>query len=1322
MATGSSRDVTLSLSVETLGADNVKKLQSAIQSLADEGSNASPEFQKLADEVSRLGQQNQAIATLKNVGDEANRLGDMVSEVSTEFNNYATKLGTAKDATQGLREAQRAANQEFLAADEANKRAARAIDAYRDATDTAGRKTQEYRDEIARLKDIQTEAAIAVTKTRAALSDSNKELTAAVSAQAKLQGQTEKSEESLKKFTRELGQQKGELDKATNAAEALGVSTTDLAASEDGLLDSFNAAGIAAKKMADDMRAAAAAQKIAEEQARAAAAAQVEAQNKIAAATAAAAAASKASAAAINNAFGTIGIRGVQAVEKEIQDVRAAMLLLQSSGAATGSALRTAFAAGETKIKGLEQEIRSLNGTLTMADRAANLFKNSMGQIAAGNIIADGLGYLVNKVKEMGRSFVQANLDIERLTRTMTQITGSAEGAAQKIAFLQKVSNLAGTSISSTTDAFIKFQAAAAASGIEASEIDSIFQAVAVSGSRMGLSADRIALSLEALSQIASKGTLSMEELRQQLGDSLPGATMIAAKGLGLTVEQLTKMVSQGQITAQEFFPAFKKGLAEAFGDPDKKVEGLLQSFYRLQNQFTMLFQKAKDSSALVALGKTMDLLAENFDAAVLAVKALATSFAALKIVNFVQGFAAAGVALRATTVSVVEQTAATVVNTVQTELNTVATGANAAATRLQTAARTASVGAMTAARGAMTSLAATMTGAAAAARGLYAALGGPIGLLVVLAVYYKELGTAVGEYAASLTDAGDKMKEYDRAMAAQAAKEKAIGEEYKRRLMEEDQLRKKEVLGLQTVTSAVEASVAAAKKSAEAQKERASLIEQSAALYGEETRTLDAAAQAASGMALSLGFEAKVRADLVSAMEKEVAKRQELIDKSTSYSAKAAEELVALKEKLAVKKGEAEASLAVAQAAAIEAANKEIVAEAYKDNTLRVKEFTDRLTAARVEMARLNTLKKEGVDVSKEYSAAQIEEATATRLQKDALEDQKKTQEAATRAKKADVDLKMAGLNVEMAVAQAEEKSALAAGRTTDVIKAKVTQKKIELAILKLTIEAMRAEAAAAIASAKAQLSVLEVSDPLYKAKKAELDLTIKLAEIKAKEADAREASVGTIEDEIYALKNNTKAQAENAKTTDALTGAISNQTRAREASIAAMEKENELRAKEKALEDARLNRDSEGFSLNTGGKRVQGMGASKEFVLEAAKSRGLSDEEALELADLFYKNDMGPSNWGNSDTFGGAWGESWFTKVNKEVNKRAAKNMERGVTDGSSQSASGNGGGQMGGGQTVTINIGGRSSTVGMASAADANALTGILRTLETSSGTST
>ena len=49
-----------------------------------------------------------------------------------------------------------------------------------------------------------------------------------------------------------------------------------------------------------------------------------------------------------------------------------------------------------------------------------------------------------------------------------------------------------------------------------------------------------------ALAQMASKGKVSMEELRQQLGESMVRAMAEVARGMGVTTEALIKMVENG--------------------------------------------------------------------------------------------------------------------------------------------------------------------------------------------------------------------------------------------------------------------------------------------------------------------------------------------------------------------------------------------------------------------------------------------------------------------------------------------------------------------------------------------------------------------------------------------------------------------------------------------------------------------------------------------------------------------------------------------------------------------------------------------------------
>ena len=118
-----------------------------------------------------------------------------------------------------------------------------------------------------------------------------------------------------------------------------------------------------------------------------------------------------------------------------------------------------------------------------------------------------------------------------------------------------------GADVIKTGEAWLGFQAAIKGTAVEGELGREVFEAVATSMAKAGKSSAETSNALVALQQIAGKGTVSMEELRGQLGEALPGALQAAAKGMGLTTQQLIQMVENGQVAAQDLFPALAKRL-----------------------------------------------------------------------------------------------------------------------------------------------------------------------------------------------------------------------------------------------------------------------------------------------------------------------------------------------------------------------------------------------------------------------------------------------------------------------------------------------------------------------------------------------------------------------------------------------------------------------------------------------------------------------------------------------------------------------------------------------------------------------------------------
>lgn len=98
------------------------------------------------------------------------------------------------------------------------------------------------------------------------------------------------------------------------------------------------------------------------------------------------------------------------------------------------------------------------------------------------------------------------------------------------------------------------------------SQARNIFKGVMTASTVLHLDSYRQGLVMFALQQMVSKGTVSSEELKRQLGESLPGAMNLAADAMGMSLEKFNKALEKGDIQAIDFLPKFAEKLQEHFG------------------------------------------------------------------------------------------------------------------------------------------------------------------------------------------------------------------------------------------------------------------------------------------------------------------------------------------------------------------------------------------------------------------------------------------------------------------------------------------------------------------------------------------------------------------------------------------------------------------------------------------------------------------------------------------------------------------------------------------------------------------------------------
>lgn len=229
---------------------------------------------------------------------------------------------------------------------------------------------------------------------------------------------------------------------------------------------------------------------------------------------------------------------------------------------------------------------------LGAAAQKTDSFKGALTQVASA--VAGAFTF---------KELVTAAAQMESMREGLRAVSGSAEAAGRDMEFVRTVANRVGADVVQVGQAYLGLAAATKGTAVEGEPTRQVFEAVATAMGKAGKSAAETQNALTALAQMASKGTVSMEELRGQLGEALPGALQAAANGLGITTQDLIKLVENGEIAASDLFPALSKGLKDLYGGAPQ-AQTLSQEITNIKNAFVEMAANLGEAGGLDALKK----------------------------------------------------------------------------------------------------------------------------------------------------------------------------------------------------------------------------------------------------------------------------------------------------------------------------------------------------------------------------------------------------------------------------------------------------------------------------------------------------------------------------------------------------------------------------------------------------------------------------------------------------------------------------------------------------------------------------------------------
>lgn len=211
------------------------------------------------------------------------------------------------------------------------------------------------------------------------------------------------------------------------------------------------------------------------------------------------------------------------------------------------------------------QSGRQAKAGLDQAAAGADHFERSAGGASLqakllGTALA-GFG-----LREFTGQISDAALKVQGFNTGLGAVAGGARGAAAEQGFLRAEAERLGLVVQDQVDSFMSLAGSTNGTRLAGEQTREIWLGLVEAGTALNRSSEQQKRAMEAISQIASKGTVSMEELRGQLSEAIPGSMQIAARAMGMTTAKLNELVGEGKVASEDFLPKFAAQLRREFG------------------------------------------------------------------------------------------------------------------------------------------------------------------------------------------------------------------------------------------------------------------------------------------------------------------------------------------------------------------------------------------------------------------------------------------------------------------------------------------------------------------------------------------------------------------------------------------------------------------------------------------------------------------------------------------------------------------------------------------------------------------------------------
>lgn len=241
----------------------------------------------------------------------------------------------------------------------------------------------------------------------------------------------------------------------------------------------------------------------------------------------------------------------------------------------------------DKKVKRHEKNVRNLGTSFRHTVVTLGLMRDAI------RTAWHATGGLVRGIVDVTAEFERLNVLLTGMSKGTTAIE-KATDAARQFNQVIELAKSAPFAVKEITNSWVKFRSV----GIDPAtgSLKALMDAV----SAFGGTGDILHRATIAVQQMAGKGVISMEELRQQMGEAVPQAMVLLARGMNMSVGAMVNAISKGAVIAQ---PALEKLFAEfelTFGGASLALmDTYIGSLARLTTVWQLTLREMGESSGL---------------------------------------------------------------------------------------------------------------------------------------------------------------------------------------------------------------------------------------------------------------------------------------------------------------------------------------------------------------------------------------------------------------------------------------------------------------------------------------------------------------------------------------------------------------------------------------------------------------------------------------------------------------------------------------------------------------------------------------------------